>query len=302
MMYYRLKIVLMFATIFVAQPVLAALNIFACEPEWGALAKELGGDKVSVYTAVGALQDAHHIEARPSLIARARKADLVVCTGAELEVGWLPLVRTQSGNAKIQSGQAGDFEAARHTVPLELPQRLDRAQGDVHAAGNPHIHLDPRNIAKVAAALAQRMAQIDAAEAENYRTRAKAFLERWQQAIARWEKQAVQLKGMPVVVHHKDMSYLIHWLGLREVGALEPKPGLPPTIAHLSELLGRLAKDPATVIIRSAYSDPRASTWLSERARVPALLLPYTVGGTDKAQDLFGLFDDTLARLLAIAK
>ena len=301
-MRFLLRTMIVFVTFFPAQPVSAALNIFACEPEWGALAKELGGDKVSVYTAVGPLQDPHHIEARPSLIARARSADLVVCTGAELEVGWLPLVRRQSGNAKIQSGQAGDFEAARHIVPLEMPKQLDRAQGDVHAAGNPHVHLDPRNIAKVAAALAQRMAQIDSAEADTYRTRSQAFLERWRQAIARWEKQAAPLKGMPVVVHHRDMSYLIHWLGMREVGALEPKPGLPPTTAHLSELLGRLTKDPATMIIRSAYTDPRAGAWLAERSMVPSVLLPFTVGGTDKAQDLFGLFDDTLARLLANVK
>ena len=297
-----LKIMMVCAAFFAAQPVAAALNIFACEPEWGALARELGGEKVNVYTAVGALQDPHHIEARPSLIARARSADLVVCSGAELEVGWLPLVRTQSGNARIQSGQPGDFEAARYIVALEVPQRLDRAQGDVHAAGNPHIHLDPRNIAMVAAALAQRMAQLDSAEAENYRTRSKAFLERWQQAIARWEKQAAPLKGMSVVVYHKDLTYLIDWLGMREAGALEPKPGLPPTTAHLSELLARLAKHPAAVIVRSAYSDPRAGAWLSERAKIPTVMLPYTVGGTDKAQDLFGLFDDTLARLLAKAK
>jgi len=295
-----LKIMMVCAAIFMAHPALAALNIFACEPEWGALAKELGGDKVSVYTAVGPLQDPHHIEARPSLIARARSADLVVCTGADLEVGWLPLVRTQSGNARIQSGQPGDFEAARYVVALEIPQKLDRAQGDVHAAGNPHIHLDPRNIAKVATALVQRMAQLDSTEAENYRTRTKAFLERWQQAIARWENQAAPLKGMQVVVYHKDLSYLINWLGLREAGTLEPKPGLPPTTAHLSELLARLAKDPATAIVRSAYNDPRAGAWLSERSMIPAVMLPFTVGGTDKAQDLFGLFDDTLARLLAI--
>ena len=298
----KLKFVMVLLALCAVQPATAALNVFACEPEWGALAKELGADKVSVYTAVGALQDPHHIEARPSLIARARSADLVVCTGAELEAGWLPLVRTQSGNPKSQSGQPGDFEAARYIIPLEVPQRLDRAQGDVHAAGNPHIHLDPRNIAKVAAALAQRMAQLDSAEAENYCTRTKAFLERWQQAIARWEKQAAPLKGMSVVVYHKDLSYLIDWLGMREAGALEPKPGLPPTTAHLSGLLARLAKVPATIIVRSAYNDPRAGAWLSERAKIPSVMLPYTVGGTDKAQDLFGLFDDTLARLLASAK
>ena len=282
------------------QPASSALNIFACEPEWGALAKELGGDKVSVYTAASALQDAHHIEARPSLIARARSADLVVCSGADLEVGWLPLVRTQSGNAKIQAGQPGDFEAARYVTLLEVPRQLDRAHGDVHAAGNPHIHLDPRNIAKVAVALAQRMAQLDRAGAEHYDVRSRSFLDRWQQAIIRWDKQAVPLKALSIVVYHKDLTYLIHWLGLREAGALEPKPGLPPTPAHLSELLARMVKEPAKAIVRAAYNDPRAGEWLSERTMIPAVVLPFTVGGSDKAQDLFGLFDDTLARLLAI--
>jgi zinc/manganese transport system substrate-binding protein len=285
-----------------AHPSWAALNVFACEPEWGALAKELGGDKINVYTAVSALQDPHHIEARPSLIARARNADLVVCTGADLEVGWLPLVRAQSGNAKIQSGQPGDFEAARYVAMLEVPKSLDRAQGDVHAAGNPHIHLDPRNIAKVAAALTQRMAQLDTAHADDYRRRSEDFLARWQQAIARWQQQATPLKGVAVIVHHKDQSYLVDWLGLREVGTLEPKPGLPPTTAHLGELLARQKTDPAKAILRAAYNDPRASQWLAERAKIPALTLPFMIGGTDKAKDLFGLFDDTLARLLTIAK
>jgi zinc/manganese transport system substrate-binding protein len=300
MMNGKPKLMLFAAALLATQAASAALNIFACEPEWGALAKELGGDKVTVYTAAGPLQDPHHIEARPSLIARARSADLVVCSGAELEVGWLPLVRTQSGNAKIQAGQPGDFEAARFVAMLEVPQSLDRAQGDVHAGGNPHIHLDPRNIAKVAAALVQRMAQLDTAEAENYRARSKSFLDRWQQAVLRWEQQAAPLKGVAIVVYHKDLSYLIHWLGMREVGALEPKPGLPPTTAHLSALLARLAKEPAKAIVRAAYNDPRAGAWLSERAKTPAVVLPFTVGGTDQAQDLFGLFDDTLARLLAL--
>src|SRR5262245_30460777 len=201
-----LLLLLSLAAWLVAQPALGALNIFACEPEWGALAKELAGDKASVYLATTALQDPHRIEARPSLIARARSADLVICTGAELESGWLPLVQTQSGNPRIQTGQPGLFEAARYVVMLEVPQRLDRAQGDVHAAGNPHVHLDPRNIAKVAAALAERMAQVDPGEREQYQARSKAFLERWQQAIARWEKAGAPLKGMAIVSYHKNMS------------------------------------------------------------------------------------------------
>jgi len=291
--------VLLLAT---ALPATAALNIFACEPEWGALAKELGGDKASIYTATTALQDPHRIEARPSLIARARTADLVVCTGAELEIGWMPLVQTQSGNPRIQAGQPGYFEAARQLALIEIPQRLDRALGDVHADGNPHVHLDPSNIAKVAAVLAERMAQLDPGEAEQYRARARAFLERWQQASARWEREGAPLKGMAIVVYHKNMSYLVRWLGMREVGALEPKPGLPPTATHLSELLASLARDPAKAVVRAAYNEPRAAEWLSERAKIPVITLPFTVGGSERAKDLFGLFDDTLSRLLIAAK
>jgi zinc/manganese transport system substrate-binding protein len=285
-----------------AVPAVAALNIFACEPEWGALAKELGGDKASIYVATTALQDPHRIEARPSLIARARTADLVVCTGAELEIGWMPLVQTQSGNSRIQAGQPGYFEATRQLTLIEIPQQLDRSLGDIHAAGNPHVHLDPSNIARVAAALAERMVQLDPGETVQYRARAKAFLERWRQASTRWEKVGAPLKGLPIVVHHKNMSYLVRWLGMREVGTLEPKPGLPPTATHMSELLASLARDPAKAVVRAAYNEPRAAEWLSERAKIPAVTLPFTVGGSDRAKDLFGLFDDTLSRLLTVAK
>ncbi len=283
-------------------PAAAALNIFACTPEWGSLAKELGGDKANVYTATTALQNPHRIEARPSLIARARSADLVVCTGAELEIGWLPLVQSQSGNPKIQTGQPGYFEAAGVVPLIDKPAKLDRSLGDVHPAGNPHIHLDPRNIARVAAALAERMTALDAADAEYFRARAKSFLERWQSAIARWEKEAAPLKGLRLVVYHKDLSYLVAWLGLLEVGALEPKPGLPPSTAHMSELLTRMAKEPANAVVRSAYSDPRPAEWIAERARIPSVLLPFTVGGTEGAKDLFGLYDDTLKRLAAVPR
>ena len=297
-----MKTLLASALLAASWPCIAALNIFACTPEWGALAKELGGDRVAVYTATTALQDAHRIEARPSLIARARSADLMICTGAELEAGWLPLVQSQSGNAKIQSGQPGYFEAADHVALIEKPARLDRSLGDIHAAGNPHIHLDPRNIAEVAAGLGERMAALDGPQAAHYRQRQKDFLDRWRQAIARWEKEAAPLKGVPVVVHHRDFTYLISWLGMREVGALEPKPGIPPSTASLIELVTNLKQTPARAVLRAAYNDPRPAEWLAQRAGVPAVMLPYTVGGSDKAKDLFSLYEDTLARLLAIAR
>jgi zinc/manganese transport system substrate-binding protein len=294
--------IVLFCLLLAPLPSVAALHIFACTPEWGSLAKELGGDKANVYTATTALQDPHKIEARPSLIARARNADLVVCTGAELEIGWLPLVQSQSGNPKIQSGKPGYFEAASFATLIEKPQRVDRSMGDVHPAGNPHIHLDPGNIAKVAAALGERIGAIDSAERAYYAERTKSFLERWRDATARWEKEAAPLKGFPLVVYHRDLSYLIRWLGMREAGSLEPKPGLPPSTAHLSELVAQLSRDPAKAVARSAYNDPRAAEWLAERAKIRVVLLAYTVGGTERAKDLFGLYDDTLARLLEAAR
>ncbi|MFL6571020.1 MAG: metal ABC transporter substrate-binding protein [Burkholderiales bacterium] len=281
---------------------LAALNIFACTPEWGSLAKELGGDKANVYVASTALQDPHRIEARPSLIARARSADLMVCNGAQLEIGWLPLVQQQSGNPKIQPGQRGYFEAASAVRLIEKPSSVDRSLGDVHPDGNPHLHLDPRNVALVAAALGERMAQLDAADAAGVRDRTKAFLGRWSEAEARWQKLGAPLKGIGVVVYHKNLSYLLNWLGMQEVGALEPKPGLPPSTAHLNQLLEQLKRTPAKAVVRAAYNEPRAAEWLAERTKILAITVPYTVGGTDAAKDLFGLYDDTLARLLTVVK
>ena len=290
------------AAMLVPLPLWAALSVFACEPEWGALATEIGGEKVAVYTATTALQDVHYIEARPSLIARARSAELVVCTGGGLEAGWLPLVQSQAGNPRIRPGQPGYFEASSLVDRLEVPAQVDRAQGDVHAGGNPHVHLDPRNIAKVAATLSKRMAQLDPANAAYFESRTQRFLDRWRQAVDAWEKRGARLRGVPVIVHHRDASYLIHWLGLRELGQLEPKPGLPPTTSHLSSLIAQQAKAPAVAILRSAYNDPRAADWLSERTKVPVVTLPYTVGGNDQARDLFTLFDDTVSRLLAVVK
>jgi zinc/manganese transport system substrate-binding protein len=282
----------------VAAPALAALNIFATVPEWGALAEELGGDKVKVYTATNALQDPHHVEAKPSLIARARSADLVVATGAELEIGWLPLVTQQAGNPKIRPGKPGYFEATAYVTMLEKAARLDRAEGDVHPGGNPHIQTDPRNIARVAGPLAARLAELDPENAAYYQARNKAFAERWAAAIANWEKQAAPLRDTPILVQHKAFTYLEAWLGLKEVAALEPKPGVEPTTAHLTDVLATLQRQPVKMVIRAAYQSDRASQWIAERAKINAVVLPFTVGGDAAAPNLYGLFDDTIARLL----
>ena len=292
------SIVFSFAlTLGIAGPAAGDLGILATVPEWGALAQELGGDKVKVYTATTALQDPHRIEARPSLIARARGADLVIATGAELEVGWLPMVLQQGANAKLRPGAPGYFEAAAHVPLLGKPARVDRAEGDIHPQGDPHLQLDPRNIGRVAGPLAARMAELDPANAGHYQARAKDFSARWTAALGRWEKAAAPLKGVPVVVQHKSFTYLIAWLGMEEVAALEPKPGMEPTTAHLAAVLATLEKRPAKMVLRAAYQGERASQWLTQRAKIAAVTLPFTVGGTEGAKDLFGLFDDTLQRL-----
>lgn len=297
-----LKILLLAALGAFSLPAPASLNILACEPEWGSLAAELGGEKVTVYNATTALQDPHQIQARPSLLARARSADLLACTGAELEAGWLPILLRQSGNTHIQPGKPGYFEAAAFVQKLEIPTRLDRADGDVHASGNPHIQTDPRNITLVADALANRLGQVDPANAAYYQARHKAFAEKWQAAIQRWEKQAALLRGMPVVVQHRAFPYLCRWLGLQEIAALEPKPGVEPSSGHLSEVLAQVSRQPVRMVLRTAYQDGRSSEWLAERAHIHAVALPFTVGGSEQARDLFGLFDDTLQKLLAAAK
>lgn len=276
----------------------ADIKVFACEPEWGALATELAGPGATVYVATNALQDPHHVDARPSLIARLRRADLVICTGAELEVGWMPVLLRQSANPRVQPGRPGYFAAAEQVQMLELPSRLDRAEGDVHPYGNPHIQTDPRNIAAVAEPLAKRMGEIDPTNAADYRQRYRDFTQRWGQAIARWEAEAAPLKGIPIVVQHKSWVYLSDWLGLKEVAALEPKPGIPPSSTYLAEVLEQLRSHPAPMVIRAAYQDPRASTWLSKRSAITAVELPFTVGGVAGADDLFGLFDITISRLL----
>lgn len=277
----------------------AQLKALACEPEWGALLGELAGDAVQVSVATTPRQDPHHIEARPSLIARARRADLLVCNGAELEIGWLPLLQRESGNAKIQSGSPGYFAAADHVELIEKPAVVDRAAGDVHAAGNPHLLTDPRNLLPVADALGARLAEIDAANAELYRQRLADFRARWEAAIERWQHRAAPLEGASVAVQHGNWSYLLRWLHMQAVVDLEPKPGLEPSAAHLNHVLETLQKKPALMILRTGYQSARPASWLSRRAQIPAVELPNTVGANAAATDLFALYEDIIDRLLA---
>ena len=294
------KFILLSLILLAVAPQARALNVFACEPEWGSLLHELAGDTISVDVGTSALQDVHVIEAKPSLIAKVRRADLVVCTGADLEIGWLPQLIRQAGNPKVASG-AGYFMAADQIQTLEKPTSLDRAEGDIHPQGNPHFQLDPYRVLAIAKALDARLAQLDAGHAAVFQQKLADFSTRWQAATKQWEAKAAPLKDRKVVVHHISWVYLLTWLGMEQIGALEPKPGVPPTSGHLASLVEITKSSHTLAIIRAAYQDSKPGDWLSEQTGVPAVTLPFTVGGDDKSKDLFGLFDSTIDKLLAVA-
>lgn len=276
----------------------ASVKVFACEPEWAALAEAIAGDLVSVSVATTALQDPHYIQARPSLIAKVRRADLVICSGAQLEIGWLPALLQKANNPKVRPGASGYFEASSFVLRLGATDDVDRAGGDIHPFGNPHVQTDPHNIAVIAKALSGRLQEIDPAESERYQERFVEFRSRWLAAVTVWEAKAKQLRGLRVITHHNSWVYLVKWLGMEQVATLEAVAGLPPTATYLSRLNRDFKDGGADVIIRSPYQDAKPSEWLAQRSGVPAIELPLTVGGTDKADDLFGLFDDIIDRLL----
>lgn len=296
-----LAVVFTAASIF-SDAAMAKLRLFACEPEWAALASELSGDLLSITTATTAFQDVHFIEARPSLIAAVRNADLVFCTGAELEIGWLPLLLRQSGNSRVQENQTGYFLAAEQVGRIDVPEVLDRSMGDVHASGNPHVHLDPYRLLIIAEKFSQRLQLIDQDNKKVYQDNFTNFSLRWMAAIASWELKASPLKGKRAFIQHGHSKYLLNWLGIEIVADLEPKPGLPPGSTHLTHLLKINQKSPSDFIILAAYQSDKGARWLSGRQQLPVVILPYTVGGNEQARDIFSLYESTIELLLAEIK
>lgn len=292
-------LLLSLSLIMTTNPAMASIKALTCEPEWAALLNQLAGDLVRVKSATSYLQDPHHIQARPSLIAKARRADLMVCSGAELEIGWLPLLLRKSGNPKIQHGQPGYFMATDYVALLDKPSILDRSQGDIHEAGNPHIQLDPNRILRVADKLVQRLIQIDGENETQYLENWQQFKSQWQQNIQQWQKQVAPLKGKTMVVHHDSWVYLSQWTGLKKVATLEPKSGVPPTSSHLSKLLRSLSKKPADMIIYASYQDDTPAKWLAQKTGISALALDFTVADNET---LSQWMNKLIARLLELQK
>lgn len=295
----KLSLLILGLGVLIASPsaAFAKVNVFACAPEWGALAQEIGGDNVDIYIATNANQDVHHMRAKPSLLAAMRKADMVICSGASLEVGWLPILLNKAGNAQVQTGGLGSIMAADYVPLLEVMQNVDRSMGHVHPEGNPHIHLNPYNILIVAEVITQRLSEIDSGNAVMYQTALKFFGEEWQSLILQWEAQASDLKGKKLVVYHKSWTYLLDWLGMESVASLEPKPGIPPNASHLEKVLEDIKGQQVSGILVAPFENEKGAKWLSEKSGIPIIDLPFTVGGSHEAKDLKSLFQDTLNRL-----
>lgn len=270
---------------------IAKLNIFTCEPEWASLVREIGADRVSISTAISADQDPHKVQARPSLISAVRNADLVFCSGAELEVGWLPVLLSRSANPRIHKA-TGVLYAADLVPLLEKPTELDRSHGDIHADGNPHMHLDPRRIIPVAEQLAARLAELDTEGTALYQENLSDFLNRWNAAIDDWESRSAGLRGTKVVVHHRSFSYLLDWLGMTAVAEMEPKPGLPPTPGHLSHILKEVQQHDVKMILYTTFNGDQGARWLAQRSGACAVLLPYS-----HEDSLFMLFEELVNAL-----
>ncbi|MDX1554327.1 MAG: zinc ABC transporter substrate-binding protein [Marinobacter sp.] len=278
-------------------PTQAALSVFACEPEWADLVRALVPD-ADIHTATIAGQDPHYIEARPSLIAAMRRADMAVCTGASLEAGWLPALISRASNRDIQSGKPGLFFAAEQ-VPLHQPhEHVDRSMGDVHPEGDPHIHLDPDRVAAIVDALADRLVALAPDDKHGVRLRQRQWQVRWNLETARWRQATENLEGMSVAVQHSTFSYLLRWLGVESAIDLEPKPGLPPSASHLSDVLSdpNLAK-PKLILI-STYQDKRPAQWLANQTGLPVEVLPSTVTGQPETDSLAKLISHIINRLV----
>ena len=285
-----------------ARPAAAALKVVTTTSDLGALAKEVGGDKVQVDSFAKGYQDPHFVEPKPSFILLANKADLLIVVGRELEIGWLPPIITSSRNAKIQVGAAGYLDASNNVKILEIPTgQITRAMGDVHPAGNPHYWLDPGNGRKIAAAIRDKFSELSPADKAYFAQRYSDFDKRLADAEKRWDAAMAPYKGTKIVTYHRSWPNFVERFGLDTIGYVEPKPGIPPSPSHTLELIDEMKRQNTKVILVEPYFDLKTPQSIANQTGGKVLVLAPSVGGTKEATDYITLFDynvNTLASTL----
>jgi zinc/manganese transport system substrate-binding protein len=278
-----------------ATPAFAGMNVVATLPWIGNLARELGKDRIKVTVLVKPSQDPHLLEAKPSMILAARKADIIMYNGLDLEIGYLPLILEASKNPKLMPGKTGNFDCSQFVSVVEKPISVDRSMGDVHPLGNPHYHFSPANILRVAEGMTALLAEADKDNAGFYRANFKTFSERLREKQKPW--RAAPLKGMKYVAYHKLFEYLAAEFGLQFIGYIEPKPGIPPSAAHIEELIEAMKRaKPAGIVVTPVYGLKEAE-YLSTKTGVRVIVLPNDVGSLPGTDDWFSFMDKIIAAM-----
>ena len=294
------KVLIALSLVIISNSALAKIKVFTCEPEWTSLVKEITKNKAVVYQAISGKQDPHKIQARPSLIAKVRNSDLLVCSGADLEIGWLPVLIEKAANNKIKVGTLGYFEAASVIDVIDKKSNVDRSMGDQHPYGNPHIHLNPHNILIVGQEIVERLSKIDPNNSKIYQENFASFQSKFSNKIVEWESKAKVLVNKNIISHHADINYLVQWLKLNLLSTIENKPGIPPSASQMKKLVYDF-KDSNILAINSFIINPaKPSNWLSNKLQAPKVSLHYTVGSQNNIKNLFDLFEENLRILLDI--
>ncbi|MDW1497984.1 metal ABC transporter solute-binding protein, Zn/Mn family [Vibrio sp. YT-19(2023)] len=279
----------------ISSPALA-LNIFVCEPEWKAFLESHAPD-ASIYSATTVKQDPHYVQARPSLIAKIRQADMAMCSGAELEVGWLPMLQVRSSNAAVQNGAPSMIYATDFVRMLDTHAHVDRSLGDIHAHGNPHVQFAANDMIPLSRKVTERLKAIDPDNAQSYQVNGMKFRAHWRKKLKEWNEKGAALKGKQVVGYHATYRYLYDWLGMKQIADLEPKPGISPTTSHLQSLT-KLDADSFDAIVYSSHQDQRPANWLQDHTDKPVIQLPLTVSEGESLDEMYDQVIDDLLDVL----
>lgn len=269
----------------------AAMEVVATTPDLGAIAQAVGGDKIHVTSLARGTEDPHFVDAKPSFARVLNKADVLIEGGAELEIGWLPPLVDNARNRKIVRGAEGRIDASEGIALLEIPQKLDRSEGDVHAVGNPHYSLSPQNGKIIAQHLAEKFAKLDPANAAVYAQNAKAFLAALEAKMAEWAALLKPVQGVKVVAYHKSFEYFAQSFGIKVVGYIEPKPGIEPSPTHINALIPKMKEEGVRLIIMEPNRPRKTPDYVAKNLGVKVVLLPLLVGGNSETTDYLKLID-----------
>jgi zinc/manganese transport system substrate-binding protein len=293
-----MRIIIMLLSIFLSYSVsFAKLRVVATYPYIADITEKIGKDRISVSALARGSRDPHHIVARPSIIAKIRRADLLIINGAELEIGWVPPILRDSRNPRIQPGSSGFIELSTSMELIQVPDKVSRALGDVHPAGNPHFVTSPGNVLIIARVIMKRLCEIDGENGEFYTKNFNEFKALWQEKIAEWRESLKAMKGMKVIQYHRNLDYFLKYFGIISVGEMEPLPGIPPTSKHIIKTIEKVKTEGVKLILNDVYHSTGPARFVSDRTGIKFVVMPHDIGAVEEAKDIVSLFDEIVRRL-----